>query len=272
MLEAALVARTRCPVTVDSLTTQLIKLGLTQGDVVLVHSSLSSLGWVNGGAVAVVQALLKAVGENGTIVMPSQTWNITDPAKWMRPEVPDDWIQVIRDTMPVYDARTTPTRGMGQVVEVFRSWPGSIRSHHPCDSFVARGPLAAELMADHHLTDPLGHTSPLGKMYRLDGVKILLIGVDFDKCTALHFAECLRWPDRPKMKEGAPLVVDGKRKWVEYEIPQELDSEKFIPVGASAMEKGLARLGKLGEGRGTIVGFEELVDHAVSIWPDQYPR
>ena len=84
MTEAELIARTRRPITVDSLATELAELGTSEGDVVLVHSSLSSLGWVNEGAVAVVQALIQAVGESGTIVMPSQSWQISDPIKWMR--------------------------------------------------------------------------------------------------------------------------------------------------------------------------------------------
>ena len=174
--------------------------------------------------------------------------------------------------MPMYDRRTTPTRLMGKVVEVFRTWPNSVRSDHPLGSFVARGPQAEALMASHNLTDPFGETSPLGEMYRLGGVKILLIGVGFDKCTALHYAECRRWPDRPKMKEGAPMMVDGVRKWVEYEVPQELNSDLFVPVGGSAVAKGIARDGKLGEGRGVIVDMRELVDHAVGLWPDEYTR
>ena len=159
---------------------------------------------------------------------------------------------------------------MSRVVEVFRTWPGAIRSGHPTTSFVARGPFAASLMADHRLEDPLGETSPLGKMYRLNRVKILLIGVGFDRCTALHLAECRRWPDRPKTLQGALMLVNGKREWVQYEIMQELNNADFLSAGASAIALGTARVGKLGEGQSTIVNMRELVDHAVGIWPDNY--
>lgn len=172
--------------------------------------------------------------------------------------------------MPVYDPKISPTSFMGKVVEVFRTWPGAIRSGHPSTSFVAQGPLAVSLMADHRWEDPLGEISPLGKMYRLDRVKVLLIGVDFDKCTALHFAECKRWPDLPKLKEGAPMVVDGKREWVEFEKVQELYSDAFLSVGAGMIASGLAGVGKLGEGQGIVVNMRELVDYAVSIWPSDY--
>jgi aminoglycoside 3-N-acetyltransferase len=271
MAEASLVARTKFPVTVDSLAAQLIDLGLTKGHVVLVHSSLSSLGWVNGGPVAVVEALIKAVGENGTVVMPSQTRNVTDPANWTRPAVPEHWRQIIRDTMPVFDQLITPTHSMGQVAEVFRTWPGSVRSAHPSCSFVARGPQAVHLMAGHELEDPLGESSPLGKMYSLGGVKILLIGVTFDKCTALHLAECKRGLVRPSVKEGAPMLINGKRRWVEFENPQEPDTEIFNQIGASAVESGLTKVHTLGEGFGMIMDMKDLVDIAVDLWPDDHP-
>lgn len=272
MTEASLVARAKMPITVHGLEHDFTQLGLARGDNVLVHSSLSSLGWVNGGAVAVVQALLRAIGEEGTIMMPSHSWNLSDPEKWMNPPVPDSWVQTIRETMPAYDPLITPTRSMGKVAETFRSWPGTLRSAHPSSSFAARGPNTAQLIANHQLDDPLGQTSPLGKLYRLDGSKILLIGVGFDVCTALHYAESQRWPDRPKMKEGAPLLVDGERKWVDFEVPQELNSDTFISIGESVLRIGLAKNGKLGEGRGTIVEMKALVDYAVSVWPEAFPR
>jgi aminoglycoside 3-N-acetyltransferase len=125
-------------------------------------------------------------------------------------------------------------------------------------------------MADHKLEDPLGEGSPLGKMYCLGGAKVLLMGVDFDKSTALHLAECKRWCNRPSVKEGAPMLVNGKREWVEFEIPQELDSDLFTPIGESAIASGLAKVGKLGEGFGIIVDMRELVDLAVGLWPDEY--
>ncbi|MEW6450045.1 MAG: AAC(3) family N-acetyltransferase [Pseudomonadota bacterium] len=265
MTEEATIARTKSPVSVDSLFAQLRLLGVAEGDLLLVHSSLSALGWVNGGPVAVIQALAQAVGLSGTIVMPAQSSSLTDPENWGAPPVPTEWLETIRDTMPAYDPAITPTRNMGQIAELFRTWPGTIRSAHPSSSFAALGPSAYELMREHDLTNPLGDSSPLGALYR-HGAKILLIGVDFDTCTALHLAEQKVWPNRAKVKEGAPLMVGGERRWVSFEVPKLLDSDAFIPVGASALRSGIGTVGALGEGRGIFVDMRKLVDHAVGLW------
>src|SRR5262249_32264089 len=135
--EAELVAATDVPRTTDSLARDLRALGLGGGDVVVVHSSLTALGWVSGGAQAAVQALLDAVAPAGPIVVPAQSGGLSDPAEWRNPPVPEAWLDTVRDSMPAYDPARTPTRGMGAIPELLRTWPGAIRSAHPHVSFAA---------------------------------------------------------------------------------------------------------------------------------------
>ena len=99
------------PRTRDTLAADLRALGLHAGMVVIAHSSLRSLGWVNGGAVAVVQALLDVITPEGTLVMPAHSGEYSDPSYWQHPPVPEAWWPIIRDTMPAFDPRCTPTRG-----------------------------------------------------------------------------------------------------------------------------------------------------------------
>ena len=99
------------PATIASLRDDLLALGVRPGMVLLVHSSLSALGWVSGGPVAVVLALEAALGEAGTLVMPTHSGDLSDPAAWRNPPVPEAWWAVIRDTMPAYDPGLTPARG-----------------------------------------------------------------------------------------------------------------------------------------------------------------
>lgn len=130
------------PATVDSLTADLHDLGVLPGSVLLIHSSLSSLGWVCGGPIAVIAALKQAIGATGTLVMPTHSGDLSDPSKWGNPSVPEHWWPTIRATMPPYDASLTPTRAMGIIPECFRHQAGVLRSNHPQVSFAAYGPHA----------------------------------------------------------------------------------------------------------------------------------
>ena len=76
------------PVTMADLVRDFKHLGIAPGMTLLVHSSMRTIGWVNGGAVAVVLALEEALGPNGTLVMPAHTSDLSDPAHWSNPPVP----------------------------------------------------------------------------------------------------------------------------------------------------------------------------------------
>jgi len=167
--EKDLIDRTPEPRTRLSLAADLRLLGLEPGAVVIVHSSLSSLGWVCGGSVAVVLALIDVLTESGTLVMPTHSAEYSDPRKWENPPVPESWLEAIRETMPAFDSRTVPTLGMGHIPETFRGWPKALRSSHPAFSFAAWGRHASFVTEDHSLDYSLGEGSPLARIYELDG-------------------------------------------------------------------------------------------------------
>ena len=137
------------------------ELGMQPGMTVMVHTSLSSMGYVCGGAPTVIEALLETVGSEGTIMMPTQSWKNLDPEVGVHPEVSEDDWQTIRDNWPAYDKRTTPTQTMGAVAELFRQWPGSLRSDHPARSVTANGRYAAYLTENHDLSNIFGDGSPI---------------------------------------------------------------------------------------------------------------
>lgn len=251
------------PATVDSLYADLRALGLKPGMRVLVHSSLSMLGWVAGGPVAVILALEHAIGEAGTLVMPTHSGDLSDPAQWQAPPVPESWWPIIRETTPAYDPQLTPTRGMGAIPETFRKQPGVCRSDHPQDSFAARGPGAAYICTNHALDFGLGETSPLARLYDLDGY-ILLLGVGHDSNTSLHLAEYrAQYPAKREVINGAPVMHEGRRQWIEFR-DIELSTGDFTVIGDSfEAETGLVRRGRVAKAEALLMPQPALVDFAV---------
>lgn len=231
MSEQGVIAQTKTPLTVESLAAHLADCGLSAGQTVLVHSAMSKIGWIAGGPEAVILALLHVLGPQGTLMMPAHTASNTDPANWQNPPVPPDWIPIIRAQSPAYNPATTPTREMGVIAELFRTWPGVMRSAHPIGSFAALGPNAAVLTADHGLEDMFGDSSPLGKLYAMDGY-VLLLGVGHGNNTSLHLAESrATWPGKHTIHEGTAMLVDGVRQWVDFEMLHWHDDD-FEVIGA----------------------------------------
>jgi aminoglycoside 3-N-acetyltransferase len=268
-VEAEVVARSPGPLTRGQILEALRVLGLERGQTVLVHASLSALGWVAGGAQAVVEALAATVGPSGNLVMPSQSAHLSDPANWGAPPVPPEWWSIIRAETPAYDPATTPTRAMGAVAEAFRSWAGVLRSGHPKSSFAALGPDARRITADHVLTDDLGETSPLARLYELDAW-VLLLGVGHARNTSLHLAENrAAIPDKPRRHEGSPILRNGCRVWVEYE-ELALDDAAFERIGADfSVETGEEREGPVGLATARLMRQKALVDYGVG-WIERY--
>ncbi len=262
MSEASTISNENLPLTVDSLVEQFGTCGLRAGQTVLVHSSMSKLGWVAGGAQAVIQALLKVLGDEGTLMMPTHTTQNTDPANWSNPPVPGTWVPIIRAESPAYDPATTPTRGMGVIPELFRTWPGTVRSYHPIGSFAARGPNAVKITSDHQLLDMFGDSSPLGALYELDGY-VMLLGVDHWNNTSLHLAENrANWPNKFYIQEGTAMMVRWVREWVSFKMLS-MDTDDFKVIGdAYEVQAGIQR-GRVGQAEVVLIRQRPLVDFAV---------
>ncbi|HKS98370.1 MAG TPA: AAC(3) family N-acetyltransferase [Rugosimonospora sp.] len=251
------------PQTRESLGRDLARLGLRAGEVVLVHSSLRALGWVCGGAVAVVQALLDVLGPGGTLVVPAQATRNRDPSRWSDPAVPAEWWPAIREHLPGFDPAVTPCRAMGLVAETVRTWPGAVRSPHPQTSFAAVGHRAAALMARHDLDCELGEASPLGAL-EAAGALILLLGVGFDRCTAFHLAE-YRQPGLRHRENACVVLTPAGRQWVTYR-GAELDASDFAELGADfARRTPHVVTGPVGEAPAHLLPLPEAVSFA-TMW------
>ena len=265
MRESKVIEKTKEPATVDSLRSDLHALGVEPGSVVLVHSSLSAMGWVCGGAVAVILALQEALESDGTLVMPAHSSGLSEPGKWENPPVPESWWPVIRENMPAYDPRLTPTSNMGVIAETFRMQRGILRSSHPQVSFCACGPQASHIIDDHSLAFGLGEDSPLARIYDLNGL-VLLLGASHGSNTSMHLAEYRAdFPTRRIVQEGAPITMSGSRRWTTFE-EVEPDSSDFGRIGEDYLRSDagkVVRQGRVGLADCQLMPQRDVVDFAV---------
>ena len=170
------------------LVSQLRALGVQPGGVLLVHTSLSKVGT---GPRELIDALLEAVGNEGTLVMPSMA---------------DD------DDTP-FDPTSMPCRAVGLLADTFWRMPGVLRSDNP-HAFAAHGPLASRITQPHPIDIPHGVDSPPGRVFQLNG-SILLIGVGHDCSTTVHVAEAIAGV-RYRQPKYATVLEHGKPRRYEY--------------------------------------------------------
>lgn len=249
------------PNTASSFVRDLTDLGLRPGMTVMVHSSLGKVGWTVGGPVTVVRALLEVLGREGTLVMPAESPHVSDPRDWNNERVKDEWHETIREHLPVFDPLTTPTT-MGAIPEAFRTYPETKRSNHPMVSVCANGRLAGEITREHSLEFGEGCGTPFEKLYDFDG-KTLLLGVGFDRCTSLHYAESLV-PQRRTTIHRYPLMVNGQRTWVEKSDMANDDGVHFPVIGEQFVATNAVRAGRVGEADSVLFSTRKLVDFAQS--------
>jgi aminoglycoside 3-N-acetyltransferase len=148
------------------------------------------------------------------------------------------------------------------IPELFRTWPGTLRSEHPIGSFAARGPNAATLTRNHQLLDMFGDSSPLGTLYAMDGY-ILLLGVDHGNNTSLHLAENrANWSGKLFIHEGTAMMVKGVREWVSFKM-MSLDTDDFNTIGNAYESQAGIQRGQVGEAVVRLLRQRPLVDFAV---------
>ncbi|KAL6924136.1 hypothetical protein FSST1_001410 [Fusarium sambucinum] len=242
----------------SSLAKDIHNLGLNMGDNVLVHCSLSTIGWINGGPETLTHSLLDVLTPEGTLVVPTQTSSNSDPSAWVNPPVPQAWWQEIRDTMPVFNPQTSGTQRMGVLAETVRNWPGAMRSSHPQTSFSAVGANATLITEGHALDCMFGERSPLARLEEL-GAKILLLGVDFDKCTCFHLAEYRIGPQT--FDNSFAASVNGAREWTTVSDVA-INDDDFLELGNEFLKGSDVMRGHIGAASCYLFSLKKAVQFA----------
>ena len=164
-------------VTRSGLASDLRALGIAPGDTVFLHSSLKSLGFVEGGPDAVIGALTDALGPTGTLLLP--TYYLPGGTILATCEMADY----------VFDPRVHGTN-MGALPAAFLATPGVRRSVHPTHSVAALGRHARHLTEAHHRAPSVfGAGSPWQRFAALPASKVLGLGISMGPVTFYHLLE-----------------------------------------------------------------------------------
>jgi aminoglycoside 3-N-acetyltransferase len=236
------------------LAADLRRLGVRSGDVLIVHSSMKSLGRVQGGPETVVAALQQAVGPRGTIIMPAFAFHF----------------EKVYSPIEPYDPKTTPSK-VGLISETFRSMNDVQRSGHPTHSAAAWGALAEELIAcDWSPDDTRSIRAMTAAAAR--GAKVLMIGCDFTSLSLLHAAEELA--DSPYIKIFCERHLGWKPSARFKDVrgrPQSIPldnvpgcSRAFGAAQSLAKTRGLLREGRLGQAACLLFDAQAVLDTAVA--------
>lgn len=218
-------------------------LGLREGVCVGVHSSLSRFGYVEGGADAVIDALLAVVGPTGSVVMPSYSENREHIEKTPEEEALGmTWKSRVLPFDPARDKAWT-----GKITDTFWRRPNALRGKHRTHSLAAIGPRAAELVEGWD------------KLLELDGY-ILLLGVTLGNCSSMHLAE--RGITLPKYitdKMVMPAELRAKYPQEEWEIGFGPYPD-FMLMEGPCQAKGILQLTRIGNAVVRFARMRELID------------
>ncbi|MCO5190498.1 MAG: AAC(3) family N-acetyltransferase [Anaerolineae bacterium] len=220
-------------------------LGVPFGAVVLVHCALSSFGHVEGGAKAVIDALLETVGPRGTIMVPTLTGH-----------------ENLSEANPPFFDVNNSEPWTGLVPKTFLSYPQAIRSMHPTHSTAAIGPMARYLTSEHmYSSTPCDQISPYGKLGRLDNGYILLLGVTNKSNTTLHHVEELVGVDyhiQPSLVRA--IIIDNDRSQTvslmihKYGEPRDFDVVDLLLENRNIQVKGI-----IGESEIRLIKAQEMI-------------
>ncbi len=213
--------------TIAELTRSLLDLGVEPGGVLLLHSSVVSLGPVENGPEGIIQAFLDALGPEGTLVV------------------------------PVFGK-------LGVITELVRARKDAVVSDAPVGTLAAVGKKAKKLMAGHLKADTAhGEGSPYMRIAE-EGGQICLLGVDLDRNTMLHTVEALL--ELPYLRTVQTTSRDKKgkevtRSWRCYPGPH----RDFIGLDSLLRNSGLMTVGRIGNAQVRLMHADAMLTYLQSV-------
>ena len=240
-------------------------LGVQQGDILMVHASVRSIGPVIGGVNEIIGALLDSVGPTGTLAA------YVD----FEPFFSDD----DETGVPVFDKRIArAARDHGILHEAMRTWPGALRSDHPDAGVVAIGARAKWITADHPLQYGYGEGSPFDKIVEARG-RVLVMGAPFDTITLLHHAEHRASIPDKRIRRYKRLMPGAREpEWIHFEefdtsdsVHDTLPANYFESIASEYLASGRGQKGNIGTSQSFLFDGPDLVQFGVD-WLEGYAK
>lgn len=219
------IKKTAPTITKDKIISDLREMGIVQGDNLFLHSSLKNIGYVEGGARTVIEAILNVISSSGTLVVPTYSQRGT-------------MYETCQTKNYLFDPRSDTT-GLGLIPATFLRLPNVQRSIHPTHSVSAIGKHAKFITESHHLAvSTFGTDSPWDRFIKLDG-KLFGLGVTLASLTCFHVLEdnmLDKFPLPVRMKETYYLKC---KDWESnlFEIPVTPLDPKFTPQRVDAKDR-----------------------------------
>ncbi|WP_205327137.1 aminoglycoside 3-N-acetyltransferase [Glycomyces sp. YM15] len=257
----------------SSLAADLRRIGLAEGDAVMVHAAFGRVGPVLGGPDALVDAMFDVIGPEGT-VLSYQDWELSVDVWDERGRVAGEF----REHVPPYDPATArPARDHGVLAAVIGTRPGVRRSGNPGAAVAAVGARAEEFTVDHPLDYGYGEGSPFERLAAAGG-RVLMVGAPLDTMTILHHAEHLAvLPGKRRIQVEYPLATPEGTRW---RLVEEFDTsgpvvsgppeDYFRLIVEDFLASGAGRRGAVGEADSVLVDAPAVVAFAVDWLESRY--
>lgn len=250
----------------EDIQTQLEHLGIQKGMLLFVNVDMKMMENINGGAQAIMEALMETVGYEGTLVVPCFTPQHKDPA-CQSIKAPRQYWKEIREHAIPFDKKLSEPMGSDDFVYQFLRNEAVIRSYHPLYSFAAWGKYAKLICDKHPLHFALGKDSPLGKIYEMNGYCVL-IGSGYDDCTMFEMAQ-YQEELFPIKLVSAPIESNHKCTWIDL-LDIEHDKKDFSDIGEVMEDRKTVRSTYVGNTRCRMFSAREAVNLAKSYFHIHY--
>ena len=239
------------------------KVGVKTGMKVMVHSSLSKLGYLVNGAEDVIDALLEIISlKKGTLFVPTHSGQLTNPIYWKVGGFNNKEKKKIKKNINFFNLKKTMPTNRGLISKIILNYEGVKRSSHPLNSTACIGKKSHYYTSNHNLHRPEGFHSPIGKLYNDKG-HILLIGVNFDKITALHLAEAIINNNIPNKYKPEILTKNKNRRAFIKLKYYDTRPKNFKKIYNTVKKKGILKELKVKKCNITLIKLEPLIKVAV---------